>query len=380
MENEINLPFKVGELAEARSFEKGYRGAWFRCKITEITMRKGSVKLEYYDYPDEKTKSMRLYQVPPYYIRKKDKYRELMLRPAYPPIYNVKQMPHASVISEVSVIVDDSWKVGDMVDWWTSDCYWCGRITQLLGDGKAQIELKQPPHGEGSTYDEVYFKDLRPSLDWSPEYGWTIPTQETDKHVNIVFRKLQYLIYIGANAAFRFLTKPCADIGAIADAGGLQIMDKVTAGPSVGLSLSSPPPVSSDSAFSDEVKSTGTTEMPKRSLGSMAPKKPKDIQDENTSQGCTRKTSRADTDSGHTSAERPAEISEEDLKKYRGNGGVTLNSVRSDTLEAAVLDLEEYLNKVKWLKTILGHGISSSDAPRPQWEFLEPHAASDAPK
>ncbi|KAK6161373.1 hypothetical protein DH2020_004754 [Rehmannia glutinosa] len=202
MENEINLPFKVGELAEARSFEKGYRGAWFRCKITEITMRKGSVKLEYFDYPDEKTKSMRLYQVPPYYIRKKDKYRELMLRPAYPPIYNVKQMPHASVISEVSVIVDDSWKVGDMVDWWTSDCYWCGRITQLLGDGKAQadeelplaahtehesssrnsymleIELKQPPHGEGSTYDEVYFKDLRPSLDWSPEYGWTIPTQE----------------------------------------------------------------------------------------------------------------------------------------------------------------------------------------------------------
>ena len=30
MENPDLLPFKVGQLAEAKSFEKGYRGAWFR--------------------------------------------------------------------------------------------------------------------------------------------------------------------------------------------------------------------------------------------------------------------------------------------------------------------------------------------------------------
>lgn len=28
-----SLPFKVGDEAEARSFETGYRGAWFRCKV-----------------------------------------------------------------------------------------------------------------------------------------------------------------------------------------------------------------------------------------------------------------------------------------------------------------------------------------------------------
>lgn len=30
-----NLPFKAGQLAEARSFRVGYRGAWFRCKVME---------------------------------------------------------------------------------------------------------------------------------------------------------------------------------------------------------------------------------------------------------------------------------------------------------------------------------------------------------
>ncbi|KAI3469708.1 hypothetical protein Pfo_026371 [Paulownia fortunei] len=379
MENEINLPFKVGELAEARSFQIGYRGAWFRCKIREITKRKGSIGhvLEYYDFPDEKLKWTKLYQVPLYYVGKaKEKHRELMLRPCYPPIYNEKQMPHISVISEVTVIVDDSWKVGDLVDWWTTGCYWCGRIIQLLGDDKAKIELKPPPIGEGSIY-EVLLKDVRPSLDWSPEYGWTIPTQEGDS---------------GRPCAR--LVKPVNQV-----IGRLQIMDTHkagqeteaglgTAGSSVRLPFSSP--VSSNSAVSDEVKSTGTTEMQKQSLGTTVSKGLKDIQEKSVSQGCedisTRKRSWADTDSGQTSAEPAAEVAEEDLnsscslKKYRARGGVTLNSMRSDTLEAAILDVEEYVNKVKWLKTILGYGISPSDAPRPQWEFVPPPAASETPK
>lgn len=34
MENPDVLPFKVGQLAEAKCFAKGYRGAWFRCKVS----------------------------------------------------------------------------------------------------------------------------------------------------------------------------------------------------------------------------------------------------------------------------------------------------------------------------------------------------------
>jgi len=28
-----SLPFEIGQLAEAKSFKRGYRGAWFRCKV-----------------------------------------------------------------------------------------------------------------------------------------------------------------------------------------------------------------------------------------------------------------------------------------------------------------------------------------------------------
>lgn len=69
----------------------------------------------------------------------KGKHRELMVRPPYPPIYNEKQMPHVSEITEVTIIGGDAWRVGDLVDWWTSDCYWSGNITQLLGDDEAQV-------------------------------------------------------------------------------------------------------------------------------------------------------------------------------------------------------------------------------------------------
>lgn len=33
MAKEYQLPFKVGQSAEARSFQSGFRSAWFRCKV-----------------------------------------------------------------------------------------------------------------------------------------------------------------------------------------------------------------------------------------------------------------------------------------------------------------------------------------------------------
>ncbi|KAL0376733.1 UNVERIFIED_CONTAM: hypothetical protein Scaly_0790900 [Sesamum calycinum] len=453
MENVIKLHFKVGELAEARSFQSGYRGAWFRCKIRDITKRKGHIGhvLEYYDFPDEKLKWTKLYQrVPQNHVGKaKEKHRELMLRPCYPPIYNQKQMPQVSEISEVAVIVDDYWKVGDLVDWWTTDCYWSGRITKLLADDKAEIELHPPPLGEGSSY-EIHLKDIRPSLDWSPQCGWTVPNQEDDtgracarliKPVNqgcqmkaraqstlhscdlrfLLPSSIWYhivLFLLGNTYSFLFLDVSFGFINLVnlrhknrTLLAGIQVTfglkDKVrwlqimdthnegqeteaglgTADSSVGLSS----PVSSNSiAVSDEVKSTGTPEMQKRSFGTSVSEQVKDIQEKGVSLGCedirTRKTSSADSDSGRTSAEPAAEVAEKDLNssppvnKYRANGQVTLHSMRSDTFEAAILDLEDYLNKVKRLKAILHYGISSSDAPSSQWEFVEPHAASEMPK
>ena len=36
MDKHDHLPFKVGQFAEARSFLQGFRGAWFRCKVSML--------------------------------------------------------------------------------------------------------------------------------------------------------------------------------------------------------------------------------------------------------------------------------------------------------------------------------------------------------
>ncbi|XP_050239462.1 uncharacterized protein LOC126688716 isoform X4 [Quercus robur] len=171
-----DLPFEVGQVAESRSFIQGFRGAWFRCKIKKISWKKGQMghDLEYVDFPDEKIEWTKLYQKP---INTKEVKSQLMVRPCFPPIYRESEMPDVNTISKVVVIFDDVLKVGDLVDWFTDGCYWSGRIIELLGDEKVKIELPPPPMGEGLSYEAIR-NELRPSLDWTPEYGWMVPKLE----------------------------------------------------------------------------------------------------------------------------------------------------------------------------------------------------------
>lgn len=60
-------------------------------------------------------------------------------------------------------------------------------------------------------------------------------------------------------------------------------------------------------------------------------------------------------------------------KKLRTSVGLPLNSTRSDTLDALILDLEELANKVKWLKIILKRGFLLSTAVDTSWTFVEHH-------
>ena len=62
-----------------------------------------------------------------------------MVRPCFPSIYHVSQKPDINTIAKVMVLVNDVWKVGDEVDWWTDGCYWSGRVTQLLGYDKVRV-------------------------------------------------------------------------------------------------------------------------------------------------------------------------------------------------------------------------------------------------
>lgn len=58
-------------------------------------------------------------------------------------------------------------------------------------------------------------------------------------------------------------------------------------------------------------------------------------------------------------------------KKLRTSLGISLNSTRSDTLEAAIVDLEELANKIKWLKSILKLRSPLSNAVKTSWMFVE---------
>ncbi|KAM7269098.1 hypothetical protein ACFE04_024595 [Oxalis oulophora] len=173
-----NLPFDVGHLVETKSFISGYRGCWFRCKILDIRREShgARVSLEYYDFPDEEIKWYEVYEMMPqmHSRKRKKETKELMIRPSFPRTYHQSQIPNIVQLLEEILIVRDVWKVGDSVDWLNKDCYWSGKVTTILGDEMVKVELPSPPHGEGSSY-VALCKDLRPSLNWSLDDGWTIP-------------------------------------------------------------------------------------------------------------------------------------------------------------------------------------------------------------
>ncbi|XP_073287300.1 uncharacterized protein [Primulina huaijiensis] len=288
---------------------------FFFYQIIEISTREGHAGhiSEYYDFPDEKLVWTEFYQMNPYRVGRTRERIELMLRPPYPPFYSKSQMPLVSEISEVTVIVDEEWKVGDLVDWWTTDCYWSGRIQGFSGDCKASLKLRTPPHGEGKTY-EVLYKDLRPSLDWSPQRGWTVPTQG-GKHGRVCARIIEPL-------------------------------------------------------------NPGQETMPDREKDESKDKRTSNIETQGSEDRRMSETS--NTQRRSSEDRRTSEQSNDPHKEHGAGGRVALNSVETDTLEATIMDLEELVCKVKWIKKILGHGVSFSDGVRPEWEFVDESPASSA--
>ncbi|KAL4199830.1 hypothetical protein AMTRI_Chr03g146760 [Amborella trichopoda] len=182
MGENCNLPFKNGQQIESKSFAQGYRGAWFRCTIEGMSFRKNQCgfSLEFFDFPDEKIRWTKLYQDPSIGKGNRDQRKlHLMVRPRFPCFNRESERMEENIVTEVVAIIRDTWKVGDLVDWWFDDCYWSGAISLLLEQDKVQVSLLEPPFGEGGIY-EASAKDLRPSLDWSPEDGWTVPLPKDD--------------------------------------------------------------------------------------------------------------------------------------------------------------------------------------------------------
>ncbi|KAF3331978.1 Zinc-metallopeptidase [Carex littledalei] len=170
---------------ESKSFIKGYRGAWFRGKMKNIRTRRGfhECLLEYCDFPDEKTTWINFYGVSPKDPGElsdlKQRKRELMFRPSFPPFHKESEPPPLHLPGEVKVVVNDTWRVGDLVDLWCDECFWSGKIIKLDAVDLVEVELPEPPVGEGGVYKGV-IKDLRPSLNWSLEKGWSVPLSQAN--------------------------------------------------------------------------------------------------------------------------------------------------------------------------------------------------------
>lgn len=77
-------------------------------------------------------------------------------------------------------------------------------------------------------------------------------------------------------------------------------------------------------------------------------------------------TEMPETDAGNKSCENSGSS-----KKMRYDRNIPLNSSFSDTIEAAILDYEEFVNRVKWMKAILQSGTIPSNTVQPTWKFLE---------
>ena len=64
-----------------------------------------------------------------------------MLRPPFPQWCWEKHIPELGQKLDVLAVVSSPWKVGDLVDWWYTDCFWTGKIVELLGDDKVKVSI-----------------------------------------------------------------------------------------------------------------------------------------------------------------------------------------------------------------------------------------------
>lgn len=81
----------------------------------------------------------KIYQNNPADGKRTRKAKILMMRPPFPPIYHESKRPDVNTILEVIVIVNNAWKVGDLVDWWKDGCYWSAKVAEVLGDDKVKV-------------------------------------------------------------------------------------------------------------------------------------------------------------------------------------------------------------------------------------------------
>ncbi|KAH0634222.1 hypothetical protein KY284_037008 [Solanum tuberosum] len=329
---------------------------FYLLRIQEISRRGGhwSALLQYFDYPDEKWAWTELYQM-----------GQLMLRPEYPPVHLKNKVSDVSSNSDVTVVVDGTWREGDLVDWLYDDCYWSGQVTKLLDNGKAKIELLPPPLGEGETYD-AFVKDLRPSLDWSPEYGWVMPASQAGESSR-QYPQLLKLVSQG-HAIVKGRRGRQARTGSSSNSSFYTRLSGY---------LQRDVKTSKDAAnrSNDMLKETASY------ASSFAHSSAKSLPALDDKKGSESKEL-LDQFSNIAELKEVANITDMDQKvlglldKFKTSGEIPFNSLESDELEEAIIDLEELANKISRLKQLMESKRPLSDGVTPSWKFVKHYGTS----
>ncbi|KAK9160558.1 hypothetical protein Syun_006899 [Stephania yunnanensis] len=293
----------------------------------------------------------------------------LMVRPRFPTIFRESEMLSNLTLSEVVAIVEDAWKVGDLVDWWADGCYWSGTITHLLGGDKVKLKLPEPPVGEGMSY-EASFKDLRPSLDWSLKHGWIVPISKGSESTHSCARLIRPITQLGEEK-----DDHCANVEALHEIGAAFLDGSSDSSySSVWKTLINSPNTEPTRVVPDLCENGATSLSPhaSSSLGGRPAAGGLDfchkgLNDE-TLVGC-----------------KPRQLNDDDSAKTmretgrRRDGNNCLGAMASsfpDSIESAVLDLEDLANRIKWLKRVHHFGLQSANAVVPSWKFLEKRVAN----
>ncbi|CAO2164636.1 unnamed protein product [Urochloa humidicola] len=346
---DIMLPFKVGDTVESRSFSLGFRGAWFRSKICLMCIRQGHLEclLEYLDFTDEKKTWTRLYKLPPGSRKRKSSESRM-------------------IMTNVVAIVSSPWKVGDLVEWWYTDCYWNGKIVELLGDDKVKIALHEEPIGEGGYYD-ADCKDLRPALDWSLEKGWSVPLSQENGKSWYTAQLIIQSTDSGSSSSDEDIEPSCdgeevqkcwngaSDVPAEAMGSGAKLSANV-----------------SDEFFINQGESlNGASDMPQEvtdSKGELPPNQ--------NGHCCIKSESHIAKQGESPEAILDGQSSPISFELRKTSSGDIIVKAPPDTVDDAIMGLEKVANRIRRLESILlSVGSPPSKVAKPSWKFEEDASA-----
>lgn len=238
-----------------------------------------------------------------------------------------------------------------------------------------QIQLPEPPLGEGQTY-VALCKDLRPSLDWTPKLGWTLPIFEVDKNFHRCVRLIQPESpgEVRKNAVCSSETSSYVSSHTSASSmpPELQIDSSGRENPKKASvitfedSLAEPPEISSHFREREIQRNMSGNLLNKQNTEASSVKND-GAEKPNRSESASSLLS----DICETTLARKNAASREDRSDFGGSSKKMrkseneVNSTSSDTIESSIIGLQELVHRVRLLKGLVHYGFDFSNAMTP---------------